>query len=330
VKSHPFAIALIGGGGSGKSTLAAALGHRVEKRFPGGVHWFRIGAFSVSTVLAMFALRFGTRHSRPIAALKRHFAARGDSFIVLDNHEDDRTTAALLDDLRGAPVTWVVTARRCLLGGMTIFPVTPPLATRGLAPYRAVADLTKLLRHNPLSLSIADALVRHRQVTSSSLRGFLLARGVDRVRVIEDEDDLPEVRLLVEWVWPRLHVRSRRVLTVLAHLGGDHADRGSLGALTRVGSGIDSALAQLRDWQLIQEPFVGRYTLHATVRRAVRARTQYDAASLFEHYVALLEASPERLEHEQTHLFAAMDYGQEHGDLASRVRLEALLRELGI
>ncbi len=55
----PTRLALVGGGGSGKSVLAAALAHRLRARFPGGVAWFRVGAWDHRTLLQMLALRFG-------------------------------------------------------------------------------------------------------------------------------------------------------------------------------------------------------------------------------------------------------------------------------
>src|SRR2546430_2535491 len=52
-------LALVGGGGSGKSLLACALGHRLRRRYPGGVHWLRVGGWDASTLLEMLARRLG-------------------------------------------------------------------------------------------------------------------------------------------------------------------------------------------------------------------------------------------------------------------------------
>src|SRR4051812_44305015 len=145
---HLTRVALVGAGGSGKSTLAIALGHRVRARFPGGIQWFRVGAWDTLTLTEMLAMRFGVsgpRHRR-LARVRAHLAARGETLIVLDNHEDDRAVAALLDALRHAPVTWVITARRCLLAGVTVHPVVPPLVTLHRSPFPVVASLTLLLR----------------------------------------------------------------------------------------------------------------------------------------------------------------------------------------
>ena len=57
-------IALVGAGGSGKSTLACALGHKVRRRFPGGIHWFRVAAWDELTLRGMLALRFGVPMER--------------------------------------------------------------------------------------------------------------------------------------------------------------------------------------------------------------------------------------------------------------------------
>ncbi len=130
----------------------------------------------------------------------RFFARSGPRLIVLDNHEDDRAMARLLDSFARAPVTFVITARRCLLAGVLIFPVTAPLVTAGRSAFPRVAALTRMLRWNPLALDIADGIVGSGAATVSELRAFLEQRGVQRVRAIEHEDDLPEIALLVAWL----------------------------------------------------------------------------------------------------------------------------------
>lgn len=329
-RTHPTRIALVGSGGSGKSTLACALGHRVARDFPGGVHWFRVGAWDAHTLLEMLALRFRTSRKRLVPALRRDLRERGDSFIVLDNHEDDAAVARLLDELRDAPVTWLVTARRCLLAGVSIFPVVAPLVTSGRSAFPEVATLTPLLRWNPLALDLANALVADGATRVAELERFLRERGVDRVQVIEHEDDLPEVRLLVEFAWKRLSPAARRMLGALAHTEGDHVDRESLFVLARARSGADAALRALCRWHLVQEPLSGRFALHATVRHAVARRTRPEPGRHFEHYVSLLERHPERLDLEQTHLFSALDYAHSVGNLAAALRLDDLLTELGM
>ena len=67
--------------------------------------------------------------------------------------------ARLLDELSGTPATFVITARRCLLAGVLVFPVTAPLVTSGRAAFPRVARLTRTLRWNPLALDIADSIV---------------------------------------------------------------------------------------------------------------------------------------------------------------------------
>jgi hypothetical protein len=275
----------------------------------------------------MLALRFGVRmeHRGLLARVSAHLATRGRTFIVLDNHEDDRAVSALLDALRERPVTWLITARRCLLAGVSVFPVVPPLVTVGKSPFPAVASITELLRWNPVALDLADALVQSDAITAAALGAWLREHGVDRVRVIDHEDDLPEVALLVAFAWARLPPAARRMLGVLAHMGGDHMDAASLAALAHARSAALDALVRHR---LVQEPLPGRFALHATVRHAVLKRTKGDPAALFEHYVSLLERSPERLDLEQTHLFAAMDHASVVGDVGAAVRVERLLARL--
>jgi hypothetical protein len=323
-------FALVGAGGSGKSTLACALGHRVKDAFAGGIHWFRVGAWDTFTLAGMLALRFGVRLRGPrkLARLRAHLVRRQPTLIVLDNHEDDRAVAALLDALRDAPVTWVVTARRCLLAGVSIYPVVPPLITLGGSPFPAVASLTRLLRWNPVALDLADAIVATGAIDARALGSWLVREGVDRVRVIDHEDDLPEVGLLVAWSFAKLSAGARRMLGVLAHTDGDHVDAASLAALARVRG--PASLAALRRYRLVQEPLAGRFALHATVRHALARRTHADQGAIAEHYVSLLERHPERLELEQTHLFAAMDHASGTGDLATALRLERLVAALEV
>jgi hypothetical protein len=310
--------------------LACALGHRVRRDFAGGIHWFRVGAWDARTLGEMLAVRFGTPRDRRalFPELRRHLSKERPTFIVLDNHEDDRAMARFLDELRGAHATWVITARRCLLSGVSIFPVTAPLVTAGKIAFPRVAALTALLRHNPLALDIADALVGSRATDVHALRAFLLAGGVDRVRAVSHEDDLPEVTLLVAWAWQRLDRHARRLLAVLAYVSGDHTGQDSLMALAKVGRPGPHALRRLQRWHLVQEPFSGRFALHAVVRFAIRQRVTIDERRIFEHYLALLEHHPERFELEQTHLFAAMDFAHTSSNLAQALRIDRLLRGL--
>jgi hypothetical protein len=237
--------------------------------------------------------------------------------------------ARLLDALAGTPATFVITARRCLLAGVVVFPVTAPLVTSGRSAFPRVASLTRMLRWNPLALDIADSIVASRGATVRSLAASLEAGGVSRVRVVDHEDDLPEVALLVAWAWKRMGAPSRKLLGVLAHVEGDHVDGESLARLARIDArDMAVALSPLARWHLVQEPMPGRYALHAVVRHAVARRTRPSPTRLFEHYVAMLERSPERLDLEQTHLFAAMDHAQRCGDLGMVLRVDALLQRL--
>jgi hypothetical protein len=312
--------------------LACALGHRLKPLFKGRIEWFRVGAWDFSTLTEMLALRFGTPRGEDIAdrvlGLRKFFARAGQLLIVLDNHEDDRAIARLLDVFGASPVTFVITARRCLLAGVLVFPVTPPLATSGRSAVPRVKSLTRLLRFSPLALDIADRIVASRAASVTALSRYLEERGVSRVVAVEHEDDLPEVALLVEWAWQRLRVESQQMLIVLAHVEGDHMDLASLAALAGVTQKPERALAPLLRWHLVQEPVAGRYTLHAVVRHAVKRKADFDHGRFYTHYVALLEREPERLLLEQTHLFAAMDHAHRTGSLAAMLRVEALVRRI--
>lgn len=326
-------IALVGPGGSGKSVLACAAGHSVRPHFPGGVHWFRSGPWDAMTLAEMIAVRLGApRGARAVRfrVLREAIASREACLIVLDNHENDAAVATLLNELATAAVTWMLTARRCLLSGVAVFPVAAPQATTGQAAFARVRELTRCLRQSPLALDIADALVSSGAASVQELRIWLVDRGVYDVRVIDHEDDLPEVSLLVQWGWDRLAPPERRMMAVLAATQGDHIDGASLAKLAGIRRPAEgrAALDRLRAWHLVQTPFEGRYALHAVVRHAVSKRTSFPAARFFEHYVPLLERSPERFDLEQTHLYAAMDYAHAHSRLDWMLRIERLLARL--
>jgi hypothetical protein len=328
VAARPTRIALVGSGGSGKSMLAAALGHRLRAAFGGRIDWFRSGAWGFYTLSEMLALRFNTGRGEGRLQRLQEFLARGPQrLIVLDNHENDAAVARLFEAFPGSQATFVITARRCLLAGVFIFPVVAPLVTSGESAFPRVAALTRLLRWNPLALDIADGLVASRAASVKALGGFLRDAGVTRVRALEHEDDLPEIALLIDWAWPRLSIAARRALAVLAHVEGDHVDAVSLAKLARVAR-LAPALAELERWRLVQQPARERYTLHAVVRHAVARRTTPDADLVFSHYVTLLERHPERLELEQSHLFAAMEHASRKNDMNALLRIEALARRL--
>ena len=326
--TRPTRIALVGPGGSGKSMLAAALGHRLRPTFGGRIDWFRSAAWGFYTLSEMLALRFGTGIGEGRVRRLQRFLARGpERLIVLDNHEDDEAVARLFDAFADSKSTFVITARRCLLAGVLIFPVVAPLVTAGRSPFPRVANLTRLLRWNPLALDIADSMVASRAVSSEALGKFLEDSGVGKVRALAHEDDSPEIALLVDWAWRRLSVEARRALAVLAHMEGDHMDVASLAKLARVAR-LGPALVQLERWHLVQQPLRERYALHAVVRYVVTRRTKPAAERVFEHYVSLLERHPERLELEQSHLFAAMEHAYRKSDLNALLRVNALARRL--
>lgn len=326
--ARPARIALVGAGGSGKSMLAAALGHRLAATFGGRIDWFRSGAWGYYTLSEMLALRFGTgRGEGRVERLRQFLIDSPQRLIVLDNHENDGAIERLFAAFGDTNATFVITARRCLLSGVWIFPVIAPLVTSGESAFPRVEALTRMLRWNPLALDIADSIVASEAASASELGEFLRAEGVTRVRALDHEDDLPEIALLVAWAWPRLSDEAHRALGVLAHMEGDHMDTESLATLAGA-EALAPALAELERWHLVQRPLEGRYALHAVVRHAVAKRTEPDPDRMFEHYVTLLERQPERLEAEQSNLFAAMEHAYRKSDLNALLRINALARRL--
>jgi len=325
---HPSAIALVGGGGSGKSTLAAAIGHRLRPFFRGRVAWVRIGAWDKRTVLEMMALEWGHAPGDDPARTVRRAIGAEPALVVLDNHESDATTAAVLDALRGVPVTWLLTARRCLLGGVTVFPVVPPLVERREILFPRVAELTRLLRWNAVALDIADALVEAKLSTPRALAEALVRRGVGRIRPMAHEDDVPEVAGVVRAALTHLSPLERRLLGALAASRGDWIHRASLFAIARAGSSGEAALSRIRKLRLVQEPAPACFTLHATVRTAVERVVPFDPGRVALHYLQLFDAHPEAIAEEPTQLFALMDWAQDERRLDVIMRVTALADKL--
>ncbi len=258
----PARLALVGGGGSGKSVLAAALAHRVRARFPGGTAWFRVGNWDHRTLLQMIALRLGAPREPLVESVRAALIVGGPKLLVLDNHENDRAMARLLEALAGTPVTWLLTARRCLLSGVAVFPIVAPLVHARRAAFPRVRALTELVRWNPLALDIADALVADGAASVEALRRWLIDSGVSSVRVMAHEDDVVEVGLLCEWAWARVPVAARRMLITLAHCPGDHMDAQSLATVARAAQRAHRRRHRrrwkhLRRWRLVQEPITG-------------------------------------------------------------------------
>ncbi len=246
---------------------------------------------------------------------------------MLDNHEDDRAMEQLFEAFVDANATFVITARRCLLSGVLIYPVIAPLVTSGRervpdAWQRSRACCAGIRWRSTSPTASWRRVLRARKRSGSSCEDA----GVTRVRALEHEDDLPEIALLIDWAWPRLRVEARRALAVLAHVEGDHMDAASLAKLARVAR-LGPALAELERWHLVQQPLRERYTLHAVVRHAVARRTKPAPERVFEHYVTLLERHPERLELEQSQLFAALEHAYRKSDMNALLRVNALAAE---
>lgn len=325
-RQHPTVLALVGAGGSGKTTLAAALGHRMRRFFEGRLVWLRIGAWGASTVTKLMATQLGAMGTdSPVKRVRR--ALSRPTLVVLDNHEVDQVTAQVLSDLGELPVTWILTARRCLLGGVTIFPVLPALLDHRDSPFPAIAPLTRVLRWHPVALDIANALVTTEGVGVADLERRLLARGVARIVPVDHEDDIPEVRGVVAEALGHVEAAGKRMLAVLAFMGGDAMDATTLEALARSRDRGD-ALADLLRLRLVQNPAEGRYTLHATVRHTIRRSSRFQIDRYAKHYLSLFEREPSRVLSEQTHLFALMDWAQDTGDLTTILRVQELSTKL--
>jgi hypothetical protein len=171
-----------------------------------------------------------------------------------------------------------------------------------------------------VALDIADAWVESGRAVTSLARA-LDRHGVSRVRPIEHEDDVPEVRAVVAEVSKVLPPASRRCLATLAAMGGDHLDAGSTAKLSD--ASVED-LAVLSSMRVVQEPRPGRLALHATVRHAARRLLPIDESCLASALLELLEREPARVHEEETHVFALLDWAQATADLPTILRVHAL------
>ena len=258
------------------------------------------------------------------------FSARGgERLVVLDNHEDDRAMARLLQELSGTPATFVITARRCLLAGVLVFPVTAPLVTersRGVpargSPHADAALEPARARHRRLDRRLGrrhrdrargvppreerDARARHRPRRRPARSGA--ARGLGMGAASAGEPAHPRRA----FPHRRRSRRSRFAGPARPHRRAAPSVRLGLSA---TGTSCRSRCAD----DTRSTPSCGmRSPVARRSRPSAPSRTTWRCSS----------SDPERLDLEQTHLFAAMDYAHRSGDLRAMLRIERLLKKL--
>ena len=163
-------LALVGGGGSGKSVHRRGAG---SSRSAGASGRRRPGARGGWDHRTLWNGRAAAgRRAIPWSKVRAASGARPDAARPRQPRERQRD-GALPRRAGGRPVTWLLTARRCLLSGVSIFPAIAPLVSARRNAFPAVAALTSPLRWNPLALDIADALVAAGACTVEELGRWL-------------------------------------------------------------------------------------------------------------------------------------------------------------
>jgi predicted ATPase/class 3 adenylate cyclase len=126
-------LTLVGPGGSGKTRLALELAGRLAERFPDGVRYVPLAAFSESEMVpaaigqALQLLEAGRGHE-PIDERLRQYVRNRELLLVIDNFEQVLAAAHVLSDLlgSGAKTRMIVTSRAALrVAGEQEFRVPP-------------------------------------------------------------------------------------------------------------------------------------------------------------------------------------------------------------
>ena len=309
-----------GPGGGGKSTLAAALGHRLRARLSRRARVVPGGRWDHRTLLEMLAIRLGVPlggfrdRARRLRALRRRLAGAAT---CSSSSTTTRTTARWRAFWRARRPPGRLAAHRAplpalgrlgLSGGCAAGHAGPQPVPAGRRAHRAPALESARARHQQR----AGRDGRRQRGRAARLAGRAAAWRA--CASIAHEDDLPELAPARPLGVAPLAAPADALLTVLAHLRG-RSHRCALAARSlRAGRRRRRrrALASRR-WHLVQQPLPGRFALHAIVRYAIEGRTRFDQRRARRPLRRLLERHPERLDLEQTHLFAAMDHA--HTDL---------------
>ena len=232
--------------------------------------------------------------------------------------------AGTTGDVRASPRA-AACSRAC-----SIFPVIAPLVTSGAAAFPRVAALTRLLALEPArARHRGRASWRRARASVAELGDVPRGRGRRRACAASSTRTTCRRSRCSSNGRGRARLAARRACSaVLAHVEGDHVDARSLAKLARVRgrrrrSPRSSAGTSCRNRCRVATRCMPSCATpsRAHESRARRARSSSTTSTL-------LERHPERLELEQTHLFAAMDHAYRKSDMNALLRVNALAERL--
>jgi DNA-binding SARP family transcriptional activator/tetratricopeptide (TPR) repeat protein len=288
--------AIAGMAGVGKTTLAVHWGHRVRDHFPDGQLYVNLRGFAVDAppvgpveALAHLLRSLGEPAERipsdvqTAAGRYRSLLADRRVLVVLDNAVNADQVRSLLPGSPGCLV--LVTSRNRLTGllardgasSLTLDVLSPDeargLLTAILGPDRlaaepaATAELAEMCSHLPLALRVAAAnLVSHPWPSVAAYVGAL--REGDRLTALDvDGDEQAGVRRAFDLSYRTLDDEARRIFRLLGLVPGPDATAEAAAALA--GAGVPHARRQLDRLvtaHLLNQPMLGRYTLHDLLR----------------------------------------------------------------
>ena len=208
--------------------------------------------------------------------------------------------ARFLEALAGTPVTWLLTARRCLLSGVAVFPVIAPLVHSRRNAFPRVRALTSLLRWNPLALDIADALVGSRRGhRRGAARLAASTSGVEpRARHGPRGRRRRGAACCVDWAWARLPPAARRTADRCWRIARAITWTRPRWRRWRARAPARApALNHLRRWAWCKSRLPDRFALHAVVRYALAQQGQPARRALLRLLRAPARAAPGAVRH---------------------------------
>ncbi|GII63740.1 hypothetical protein Skr01_38250 [Sphaerisporangium krabiense] len=288
--------AIDGMAGVGKTALAVHVAHELTATYPDGQLYVNLhahtpgraalepadalGALLRMAGLPADAIPAGTEEA---AALWRATLAERRMLIVLDDAADAGQVRPLLPGVGGARV--FVTSRRRLTGledttviSLDMLPATAARTlltqivgrARATAEPEALAEVAELCGRLPLALRIAGSRLRHRPAWSLAHLADRLRDQHQRLRELRAGDRSVEAAFALSY--QQVPAAQQRMFRLLGLLPGDDID--TAGAAALAAQPLEEAaelLEALLDAHLVEQPTVGRFSLHDLLRAHARA-----------------------------------------------------------
>ncbi|MBB1253963.1 AAA family ATPase [Streptomyces sp. OF3] len=296
--SGPLLICVDGMGGIGKTALALHAAHQLAQDYPDGQFYVDLHGFSPNEgprepaeVLQVLLRSLGTEAANIPAELDCRIAiwrarlADSRVLLLLDNAASEAQVVPLLPPGNGSLA--LVTSRRRLYGldGTEPCPVSRmsagdsrTLVQRLLGDELDPEATERLIAHCgglPLALRLAAAKLRSRPTWTLS---HLVERlGDVRRRTFELQAGDRSVRSVLRLSFDGLTEAQRHALCVLALVPDASVDAYEAAALLGTGSTeAELLLEELLDVNLLEQPCIGRYSLHVLVAGVTAGTEEFE------------------------------------------------------